>query len=163
MASLLHILNDDNVVEDLDSLQKTHDNFIFSSPDCPSSSDIAIQTLQALAHHTSLIKRERPLSEFEPSAKEHERRPGRRSPLKSTWDKSHPTTPSKHSPPPPSSPSTPFSRREYKKKELVIRPELMQMKQAKAAVKLGIPPSTFSKRWRESLPDRKWPYRYCIG
>lgn len=33
------------------------------------------------------------------------------------------------------------------------------MKQMNAALKIGIPPSTFSKRWRESLPDRTWPYR----
>lgn len=45
------------------------------------------------------------------------------------------------------------------KKPMVITADLLKMKQSEAALKLGIPPSTFSKRWRESLPHRKWPYR----
>lgn len=45
------------------------------------------------------------------------------------------------------------------KRKLVIPRDLLKMKQMNAALKIGIPPSTFSKRWRESLPDRTWPYR----
>ncbi len=45
------------------------------------------------------------------------------------------------------------------KKPMIITAELLKMKQSEAAIKLGIPPSTFSKRWRESLPHRKWPFR----
>eukprot|EP01111_Echinosteliopsis_oligospora_P012358 TRINITY_DN4214_c0_g2_i1.p1 TRINITY_DN4214_c0_g2~~TRINITY_DN4214_c0_g2_i1.p1 ORF type:complete len:231 (+),score=63.20 TRINITY_DN4214_c0_g2_i1:142-834(+) len=50
-------------------------------------------------------------------------------------------------------------RRESLKRTLTVKPELMKMKQGSAAIHLGIPASTFSKRWRESLPDRKWPFR----
>jgi len=45
------------------------------------------------------------------------------------------------------------------KRKLVIPRDLLKMKQMNAALKIGVPPSTFSKRWRESLPDRTWPYR----
>lgn len=153
--ALWFILNKDNVAEDMDTIQQTNKDFIF--PADSSSSDIAIQTLHALAH-TSFIKRESP-SDIHSSHSPYSRRtPSSKS---SYSDRVHPYQ--RSPPPPPSTPlsssSSNFSRREYKKKELVIRPELMQMKQAKAAVKLGIPPSTFSKRWRESLPERKWPYR----
>ena len=37
--------------------------------------------------------------------------------------------------------------------------EFLNMPQSTAAKKLGIPPSTLSKRWREAAPNRKWPYR----
>lgn len=33
------------------------------------------------------------------------------------------------------------------------------MPQAQAAEKLGIPTSTLSKRWKEVVRNRKWPYR----
>jgi uncharacterized protein YjcR len=36
------------------------------------------------------------------------------------------------------------------------------MRQNDAARKLGIAPSTFSKRWRQTLPDRKWPFRQNV-
>lgn len=50
-------------------------------------------------------------------------------------------------------------KRESLKRNLVVPSDLMKMKQGSAALQLGIPASTFSKRWRESLPDRKWPFR----
>lgn len=50
-------------------------------------------------------------------------------------------------------------KRESLKRTLTVPPELMKMKQGSAAMHLGIPASTFSKRWRESLPERKWPFR----
>jgi len=37
--------------------------------------------------------------------------------------------------------------------------EYLNMPQADAAKKLGIPPSTLSKRWKEAVRKRKWPYR----
>uniref|UniRef100_A0A7S4IIK0 RWP-RK domain-containing protein n=1 Tax=Vannella robusta TaxID=1487602 RepID=A0A7S4IIK0_9EUKA len=37
--------------------------------------------------------------------------------------------------------------------------EFLNMPQNQAAKRLGIPPSTLSKRWREAAPNRKWPYR----
>jgi len=37
--------------------------------------------------------------------------------------------------------------------------EYLNMPQAEAAKKLGIPPSTLSKRWKEAVRKRKWPYR----
>mmetsp|Transcript_17603 Transcript_17603/g.29960 ORF Transcript_17603/g.29960 Transcript_17603/m.29960 type:complete len:283 (-) Transcript_17603:2-850(-) len=37
--------------------------------------------------------------------------------------------------------------------------EFLNLPQSVAAKKLGIPPSTLSKRWREAAPNRKWPYR----
>lgn len=37
--------------------------------------------------------------------------------------------------------------------------EYLNMPQADAARKLGIPPSTLSKRWKEAVRKRKWPYR----
>ena len=38
--------------------------------------------------------------------------------------------------------------------------EYLSMAQAKAANKLHLPPSSMSKRWKESVgPNRKWPYR----
>ena len=45
------------------------------------------------------------------------------------------------------------------KSELVIEKKFLSMKQSDAAFHLGFSPSTFSKRWRNSLPDRKWPFR----
>jgi len=45
------------------------------------------------------------------------------------------------------------------KTTLTIEKDLLKLKQSEAARVLGIAPSTFSKRWRESLPNRKWPYR----
>lgn len=50
-------------------------------------------------------------------------------------------------------------KREALKRSLVVPSDLMKMKQGSAALQLGIPASTFSKRWRESLPERKWPFR----
>lgn len=37
--------------------------------------------------------------------------------------------------------------------------EYLNMPQSEAAKKLGIPPSTMSKRWKEAVRKRKWPYR----
>ena len=37
--------------------------------------------------------------------------------------------------------------------------DYLNMQQNQAAKKLGIPPSTLSKRWREAAPNRKWPWR----
>jgi len=37
--------------------------------------------------------------------------------------------------------------------------EYLNMPQAEAAHKLNIPPSTLSKRWKEAVRSRKWPYR----
>ncbi len=155
MSDLFMILNKDDVAEDMETIQQTHKDFIF--PSAPDSSDIAIQTLQALAH--SCIKQDTHHHSTTDYDNKHTRTSSRSPPtLRSSWPKLQCNSPSPTTPPTPTTPSN-SSRRDYKKKDLVVRPELMQMKQAKAAVKLGIPPSTFSKRWRESLPDRKWPYR----
>jgi hypothetical protein len=211
MSNLKDILNnDDEEHEDMESLQKRHKGFIFSPPQESSSptlypsssfsshddsSDIAIQTLHALADmHSAFVKRgppSHPLS-YPPSSSSVKSESLSPSPTrKRSLDALKPPSPGSLS----SSSSSSCSRRDYKKKQLVVRSELMQMKQAKAAVKLGtslllpsypslpllsfpsvspflyflylfiyfldlgIPPSTFSKRWRESLPDRKWPYR----
>lgn len=43
--------------------------------------------------------------------------------------------------------------------KLQIHPELLTMKQSDAARILGISPSMLSKRWREAMNGRKWPYR----
>lgn len=43
--------------------------------------------------------------------------------------------------------------------KLQINPELLTMKQSEAARILGISPSMLSKRWREAMNGRKWPYR----
>jgi hypothetical protein len=37
--------------------------------------------------------------------------------------------------------------------------EHLNLPQAEAAKKLGIPTSTLSKRWKEAVRNRKWPYR----
>lgn len=37
--------------------------------------------------------------------------------------------------------------------------EYLNMPQSEAAKKLGIPPSTLSKRWKEAVRKRKWPFR----
>jgi hypothetical protein len=37
--------------------------------------------------------------------------------------------------------------------------EYLNMAQSDAAKKLGIPVSTLSKRWKEAVVGRKWPYR----
>jgi len=37
--------------------------------------------------------------------------------------------------------------------------EYLNMPQSEAAKKLGVPPSTLSKRWKEAVRKRKWPYR----
>lgn len=37
--------------------------------------------------------------------------------------------------------------------------DYLNMPQSDAAKKLGIPPSTLSKRWKEAVRKRKWPYR----
>lgn len=37
--------------------------------------------------------------------------------------------------------------------------DYLTLPQNNAAAKLGLPPSTFSKRWREAACGRKWPYR----
>lgn len=43
-------------------------------------------------------------------------------------------------------------------KYFVLTSDLLRLKQSDAAARLDIHPSTFSKKWRQSLPDRKWPY-----
>lgn len=166
MGSLWRILNEEEQHnDDVSSLQQKHQGFVFSVPEPQSpvdDSDIAIHTLHALAdlHH---IKKERTFDSLSSS-------PSSSSSTKSepkweTFANSNNNNNNNNSNTNNNSNNnnnnnlSNCSRRDYKKKQLVIRPELMQMKQAKAAVKLGIPPSTFSKRWRESLPDRKWPYR----
>jgi len=37
--------------------------------------------------------------------------------------------------------------------------EYLNMPQSEAAKKLGVPTSTLSKRWKEAVRGRKWPYR----
>lgn len=37
--------------------------------------------------------------------------------------------------------------------------EYLTLPQSEAAHKLGIPTSTLSKRWKEAVRARKWPYR----
>jgi len=37
--------------------------------------------------------------------------------------------------------------------------EYLNMPQSEAAKKLNIPPSTLSKRWKEAVRNRKWPWR----
>ncbi len=37
--------------------------------------------------------------------------------------------------------------------------EYLNMPQSEAAKKLSIPPSTLSKRWKEAVRNRKWPWR----
>lgn len=37
--------------------------------------------------------------------------------------------------------------------------DYLNMPQTKAAQKLGLPTSTLSKRWKEAVCNRKWPYR----
>lgn len=173
MGSLWKILNNDEPAEDVASLQQQHQGFVFSLPNHNNephspidSSDIAIQTLHALAdlHH---IKKERHYdsglssSSPSPSSSSNVIKSESHSPRSRSWDNYNNNNVNNNNNPNNNNNNNLAngSRRDYKKKQLVIRPELMQMKQAKAAVKLGIPPSTFSKRWRESLPDRKWPYR----
>lgn len=168
MGSLWKILNNDEPSDDVTSLQQKHSGFVFSVPEPQSpvdSSDIAIQTLHALADLHN-IKKERTydnLSTPSPSnlksepkwehyANNNNNNNNSNSNTNNITNNNNINNNNNNN-------LSNCSRRDYKKKQLVIRPELMQMKQAKAAVKLGIPPSTFSKRWRESLPDRKWPYR----
>eukprot|EP01111_Echinosteliopsis_oligospora_P014982 TRINITY_DN5783_c0_g1_i1.p1 TRINITY_DN5783_c0_g1~~TRINITY_DN5783_c0_g1_i1.p1 ORF type:complete len:336 (+),score=66.48 TRINITY_DN5783_c0_g1_i1:135-1142(+) len=69
--------------------------------------------------------------------------------------------PSKSLPSTPLPSSAPVDGDEAKsgKRKLVVTSDLLKMKQMNAAMKIGVPPSTFSKRWRESLPQRTWPYR----
>lgn len=50
----------------------------------------------------------------------------------------------------------PASVQEQKYMEIT---DYLTMPQSTAALKLGFPPSTFSKRWREAACGRKWPYR----
>jgi len=42
---------------------------------------------------------------------------------------------------------------------LVDVSEFLALPQSDAAETLGLPTSTLSKRWKEIVPDRKWPYR----
>jgi hypothetical protein len=44
-------------------------------------------------------------------------------------------------------------------KPMVIKEKYLLMRQTEAALQLGFSSSTFSKRWRDSVPLRKWPYR----
>jgi len=47
-------------------------------------------------------------------------------------------------------------------KEMVLEEKYLRMKQSDAAFHLGFAATTFSKRWRASLPKRKWPFRKHI-
>lgn len=40
--------------------------------------------------------------------------------------------------------------------------DYLSLPQAVAAQRLGMPVSTLSKRWREAVPTRKWPYRAVL-
>jgi len=44
-------------------------------------------------------------------------------------------------------------------KTMIIKEKYLLMRQTEAAYQLGFSSSTFSKRWRDSVPLRKWPYR----
>jgi hypothetical protein len=65
--------------------------------------------------------------------------------------------------PTPSSPillrSKVFKTHKSNTKYIEIGAELLRLRQNDAARRLGLAPSTFSKRWRQTLPDRKWPFR----
>lgn len=45
------------------------------------------------------------------------------------------------------------------KRQVVDITEYLCLPQSDAAVKLGLPVSTLSKRWKEAARNRKWPYR----
>lgn len=45
------------------------------------------------------------------------------------------------------------------KRQYVDITEYLTLPQSDAAVKLGLPVSTLSKRWKESAKNRKWPFR----
>jgi len=51
------------------------------------------------------------------------------------------------------------SNKKKQMKMMVIREKHLLMRQTEAAYQLGFSSSTFSKRWRDSVPTRKWPYR----
>jgi len=55
--------------------------------------------------------------------------------------------------------SDPASRDLADEYQIVIKENLLILKQSEAAKKLGMTTSTFSKRWRDSLKARKWPHR----
>jgi len=50
-------------------------------------------------------------------------------------------------------------RTEGEKENFVDITEYLNLPQTEAARKLGIPTSTLSKRWKEAVVNRKWPYR----
>jgi len=57
-------------------------------------------------------------------------------------------------------PASPQPPREYKGKHTYCDiTEFLNMPQIQAAKIIGVPTSTLSKRWKESAPTRKWPWR----
>jgi transposase-like protein len=76
---------------------------------------------------------------------------------------SHPLTSASEVPPmlPPSNhPSAPPSQPPPTQgKIIILNEELLTMRQAAAARRLGMSSSALSKRWREAMKGRKWPYR----
>jgi len=69
------------------------------------------------------------------------------------------TPPLKQSPSPKSIGNLPMKATKNNSRCIQIGEDLLKMRQNDAARMLGIAPSTFSKRWRQALPARKWPYR----
>lgn len=50
-------------------------------------------------------------------------------------------------------------KREGERENFVDITEYLNLPQTEAAKRLGIPTSTLSKRWKEAVVNRKWPYR----
>jgi len=50
-------------------------------------------------------------------------------------------------------------KREGERENFVDITEFLNLPQTDAAKRLGIPTSTLSKRWKEAVVNRKWPYR----
>ena len=51
------------------------------------------------------------------------------------------------------------TKRTIRGKNIVDITEYLCLPQSDAAVKLGLPVSTLSKRWKEAAKNRKWPFR----